>query len=233
VPLGLKSYFARRTKAIVTKGWGLDPKNTDRIYALAQSEMGPVFEGPAFRDFAKRQLEEKKKTNPKVDSVELGRVLGRTLVARGIPRLPDDSLATLHELKTKMASLSKRACPCYWDSRVCSEADIFDGISKLSDEDLTTWFRLSAAAGRLELEASAPVPDTMKDFKEGLVVIVKGLGEADKTRFVGILQATENVPKRDQCYAMQTLFQASETLQPEMKMRFVRALANLGVKESD
>jgi hypothetical protein len=234
VPRGFKAFSAWRTKAVVTKNWGLDPKNTDRIYALAQLEMTPMVEGPAFRAFADRELEaKKKKTDVHVDAVEFGRVLGRALVARGIPRLPDDSLAKLHQLKTKMASSSKRACPCYWDVRLCSEADIFDGLAKLSDDELATWFHLSAQAGRLELDATDAVPDTSKDFREGLVVIVKGLSEEDKMRFVDILKAKNDVPKRDQCFAMQTIFQGSEGLEPVMKARFVRALSNLGAKETN
>jgi len=227
---GLKAYFAKQTKDATTQNWGLDQKNTDRLYGLIQSEMTPLLEGSAFRAYVEREITAKKKTDPHVDERDFGYALGRALVARGIPRLPDDALATLQQLKTKMAFVSDRACPCYWDVGSCTEADIFDGLAKLSDDDLATWFRLSARAAQLEMGVTELVPDTTKDFKEGLVVILKALPESDRLNFIDMLQATGGMSKPDQCFAMKTVFQGSETLPPEMKARFVRALSNLGAK---
>jgi hypothetical protein len=227
IPFGIKAFVGYRTKASMTRNWGLDPKNTDRVYKLLQAELTPTFEGPTFRAFAERRLEAQKKQDPSVNPFEFGRELGRTLVARGTARLSDDSLGTFHELKGKMAVASKRACACLWDPRSCTEADIFDGLAKLSDEDLSTWFKLSARAAELEMDASNPVPETTKDLQEGLVAIVRGLPEGDKTHFVEILQAKAAVPKHEQCYAMKTVYQGSESLSPEAKSRFLRALSNV------
>jgi hypothetical protein len=200
--------------------WGLDRKATDRITEMTEREMQSVFASPLFR---KRVEQEKAAgTDPKG--------LGRTLVSRGLPRLSDDDLAALHSLRKRMILASERACPCFWDPAACTEADIMDGLSRLTDLELAAWSKLSAKAGLAELSASAPVPSTENDFARGLAAVHERLPEAERGRLDRIFETKGAPPKAEQCFAMRTILSGAETLPPDERAKFIRALVNVGAK---
>ena len=226
-------YNARKAKQTATAGWGLAPEVRDRIYAVLERDMKPMIASPAFKSYQKREEEAARAKGTKTGDFAFGKELGRTLVARGVPRLPDADMSTLHGLKKKMLFASKRMCPCFWDPGTCSEADIMDGLARLSPPELETWSRLSAAAARAELEATSPLPDTQGDFQDGLAAIAEQLPASRRRRYDAIIGGTDAAAatsKTDQCFAMQTIFSGAEAMPPAKQVSFARALANAGVE---
>src|SRR5688572_31586403 len=153
---GLSRNNARKARLAATAGWGLEPAERDRIYGALERDMKPLLASARFKGYQKRALAAARARADNSDGVGFSKELGRTLVARGVPRLPDADMSTLHGLKHKMLLASKRVCPCFWDPATCTEADIMDGLARLSPPDLETWSRLSAAAAFAEIEAASP-----------------------------------------------------------------------------
>ena len=154
-----------------------------------------------------------------------------TLTARGLPRLSDWELAKVHELKQKIALASARACPCFWDPSTCSGADVFDGISRLSEPDLESWATLAAAAGLAELAADGPLASTEPDLQKGVAIILARLPREQHDRLVAISGGRDSkasVSKEDQCFGAKTLLSGADLLDPGDRPRFVRALASGG-----
>ena len=235
--VGVKEAFsrhnARKAKQTATAGWGLDPVVRDRIYGALERDMKPLLARPGFKSYQKRELAAARARGAKTDDVALGKELGRTLVARGVPRLPDADMSTLHGLKKKMLFASKRMCPCFWDPATCTEADIMDGLASLSPPELETWSRLSAAAAQAEIEAASPFPDTQADFQEGLAAIAEQVPADRRQRFdtiIGGADPASATSKADQCFAMQTIFSGADAMPPAKQVRFARALANAGIE---
>jgi hypothetical protein len=230
---GFKRRNARKAKLTATAGWGLEPAARDRIFDALERDMKPLLDGPRFKDYRQQQLAAARAKGVKTDDVGFSKELGRTLVARGVPRLPDVDMNALHDLKKKMVFASKRVCPCFWDPTTCTEADVMDGLARLTPPDLVSWSRLSAAAALAELTAPAAVPDTQADFQQGLAAIADGLPRNRRQRFDAILDGVGGAAspsKADQCFAMQTIFTGADAMPPAERIRFARALANAGVE---
>jgi len=230
---GFRRHNARKAKQAATAGWGLEPEVRDRIYGVLEREMKPMIDSPRFKDYQKREVAAARARGTNTDGVGFSKDLGRMLVARGIVRLPDADMATLHGLKKKMVFASKRVCPCFWDPATCSEADVMDGLAHLSPTELETWSRVSAAAALAELEATTPVRDTQADLMTGMTTIADQLPTNRRQRFDAIVaraDATTGPSKADQCFAMQTLFSGADAMPPADRVRFARALANAGVE---
>jgi hypothetical protein len=230
---GRKRHNARQAKLTATAGWGLEPATRDRIFDALQRTMKPLVDSPRFKDYQKQQVAAARAKGDKADDVVFSKDLGRMVVARGIPRLPDADMSALHDLKKKMVLASKRVCPCFWDPGACTEADVMDGLAQLTPPDLERWSRLSAAAALAELAATAAVPDTRDDFMQGMVTIVESLPSNRRKRFEAMLDggdAAASPSKADQCFAMQTIFSGADAMPPAERIRFARALANAGIE---
>ncbi len=177
--IGMKEGFtphnARKAKLTATAGWGLEPAMRDRIFDALERDMKPVLDSQRFKDYQKQQLAAARAKGVKTDDIAFSKELGRMLVARGVPRLPDADMSALHDLKKKMVFASKRVCPCFWDPTTCTEADIMDGLARLTPPDLESWSRLSTAAALAELAASSAAPDTQADLQQGLGAIAEEL----------------------------------------------------------
>ncbi len=223
---GIRIYRERQDHADLVKRIGGDPGSGDRIAALMQAELLPVMSSPAFKAYFNREYAAAKAKNPSLDQRAFGEAVGRSTVGRGIARLPDEGLQAIHRLKTKMAFASERACPCYWDTGGCSQADIVDGLGRLSTDELKVWMRMSAQAAQLEIAAGSPVPDTSSDFEDGLAAVLRGLTPTNRERLIKTFK-TQPASRLDQCWAVQTLFREADSLPPESNIKFVRALANL------
>lgn len=227
---GFTCYRQRQERAARTAAWGLEAKTADRINEALERDMKTLVSHPRFKPFLTETLAGKTKAGDSVDATAFGKSVGQALVARGLPRLPDPDLATMQSLKKKMAAVSARACPCFWDPSGCVEGDVMDGLARLTEAELSTWTRLSAAAGIAELEAKEPVPDARADFARDLGAIVEHLPPEPKKRLDGILTAQAPVPKAEQCFAIRTIFDGVDTLSAADRPRFARALANLAVQ---
>ena len=233
IKAGFKRHNARQAKLTATAGWGLEPAVRDRIFDALERNMTPLVDSPRFKDYQKRQVAAWRAKGVKTDDVGFSKDLGRLLVARGIPRLPDAEMNALHDLKKKMVFASKRVCPCFWDPATCTEADIMDGLARLTPPDLESWSRLSAAAALAELSASSAAPDTQADFQNGLIAISELVPRNRRQRFDAILDGAGGATspsKADQCFAMQTIFSGADAMPPAERIRFARALANAGIE---
>jgi len=229
---GVRRRNARQAKLTATAGWGLDAATRDRIFDALERDMKPVLDTPRFKDYQKQQLAAARARGVKTADVGFSKELGRMLVARGIPRLPDADMNALHELKKKMVFASKRVCPCLWDPATCTEADVMDGLARLSPPDMDSWSRLSAQAALAELTAASAAPDTRSDFQQGLVAVSERLPRNRRQRFDAILGGAGSAAspsKADQCFAMQTIFSGADAMPLAERIRFARALANAGV----
>jgi hypothetical protein len=160
---GFRRHNAHKAKLTATAGWGLEPATRDRIFDALERDMKPLLDSPRFKDYQKQQLAAARAKGAKTDDNGFSKELGRALVARGVPRLPDADMNALHDLKKKMVLASKSVCPCFWDPATCTEADVMDGLARLTPPDLDSWSRLST--------------DTRADFQQGLVAIA-GLANA-------------------------------------------------------
>ena len=230
---GFKRRNARKAKLTATAGWGLEPATRDRIFDALERDMKPVLDSQRFKDYQKQQLAAARAKGVKTDDVAFSKELGRTLVARGVPRLPDADMNALHDLKKKMVFASKRVCPCFWDPTTCTEADVMDGLGRLTPPDLESWSRLSTAAALAELTSAAAVPDSQADLQQGLDAIADGLPRNRRQRFDAIVDgagAAASPSKADQCFAMQTIFSGADAMPPAERVRFARALANAGIE---
>ena len=230
---GFRRSHERKAKLAATAGWGLEPAVRDRIYGVLERDMKPLLASPRFKDYQKRELAAARSKGANTEGMGFSKELGRMLVARGLVRLHDADMATLHALKKKMVFASKRVCPCFWDPATCTEADIMDGLAHLSPPDLETWSRVSSAAAFAELDAASPVPDTQPDLMNGMTTIADKLPKDGRERFDAIVaraDAATGPSKADQCFAMQTLFSGADALPPADRVRFARALANAGIE---
>jgi hypothetical protein len=174
-------------------------------------------------------LAKRQRTGEKLDKSAFARDVGQALVARGLGRLSDKDLLAIHELRKKMALASERACPCFWDSSGCSQPDVLDGVSLFNDSDLAAWGRLSAVAGRAELEATAPLPPMQAELEQGLTAVIALVPSDQRARLDAVIEATgSKTPpsKAEQCFAMRTVFAAAEGLPVEQRVKFVRALVS-------
>jgi len=219
---GLTRYTKHRKDGAEAATWGLDPKTAERIRTTQEREMATLQFNPLFQKFVENEVAAH-------HGVVDGKSLGRDLVARGLARLPDRELLELHDLKKKLVVASERLCPCFYDPSPCAEGELMDGLSRLSETDLIMWMRLSAAAGLAELRANEPFPPTDSDLSGGLVALSRGLSSERRARLLAVFQS-KAPPKPEQCFAVQTLFLGADSLEPKQQPRFVRALANLGVK---
>ena len=231
---GIKAFQARKAKQTATAGWGLEPAARDRIFTVLEREMKPLLEHPRFKAYQKQELAaaKAKGTATKVDELAFSKELGRMVVARGVPRLPDADISAFHGLKKKMVFASKRMCPCFWDPSTCTDADIMDGLSRLSVQELEIWSRMSAAAAFAEVDATAPFPETQDDFQAGLTAIAERLPASKRARFDAIIGGSDGTAasKADQCFAIQSMFTGADALPPADRIRFARALANAGIE---
>ena len=226
----LRQRDERRKLEKMTAAWGLDPATRDRIQAVLEREMKTMTASPRARQMLDERLTAAKRAGEQPDPMAVSKTMGRELVARGMRRLPDDELETMQQLRAKTAETSERTCVCFWDPTGCSEADVLAGLARLSEPDLVTWARLSAAAGVAELENKPAPASSENDLAEGLVAIGATLSEAQRTRFDTIVNPPDKQPpsKADQCFAVRTMFAGAEKLPRPERLKFTRALFSLG-----
>ena len=234
VSQGMKAWRARgerqRVEAL-TAAWGLDPAARDRIQSVIEREMKAMTTSPRTQQLVKERVAESKRAGKPADPLVIAKALGRELVARGVRRLPDRELEAMQQLRTKIALASERTCVCFWDPAGCSEADILDGLARLTEPDLTSWAQLSAAAGVAELEQKGGVASGEDDLAEGLTTIGATLSDAERARFEAIVEPPDPQKppsKEERCFAVRTMFAGAEKLPPPARMKFTRALFNVG-----
>lgn len=195
----------------------------DRMSAAMTTALRDTGSTELLETYVKQKTRERTLRGEKFDTDAYAMTLGKQLSARGTARLGDWNLRQLQALKTKIALASDRACPCFWDASTCTDADISEGIAKLSYEELTDWARLSAQAMTLEINATDPVRSDENTFFEGLRSILENLPPTNRDRFQQVLDS-HNPPKIDQCFAIRTIFSGLETFEPKRRDRFVRAM---------
>jgi len=193
----------------LTKGWPFDDATRTRMGRVVERELRPVFASPAFDRFLKE--------NPGREA---------QLPPRGMVRLNDAELAAHLAIKKRLAFASEAVCACAWDGQECSQADNLRALSMLSDEELGTWYLISARATLAELEATEPPPSRASDYDEGIRAIIDGLGTSERERFLEV-SVGNAVSKTDKCFAMRTLFTRLEALEPALRARFTRAMLNV------
>jgi hypothetical protein len=229
VSAGVKALLEHRGKdrrrTAQAEEWGLERKASDRIEDLVNREMLPLMTSPLFKKRLQQEIAANK--GQPVDD----KSLGRYLVARGAARLSDDDLLAFHALRKRTVFGSERACPCYWDSTGCTDADVMDGLSRLTDLELTAWLRLSASAGLAELAATQPLPATRSTFDAGLRDITNLLPPKERDDLTRTMEATSPAPRAQQCAAVRAVFSGADRLQPGPRLAFIRAFTNLGAKE--
>jgi len=238
VSQGMKAWRARgerRRVEALTAAWGLDPAARDRIQSVIEREMKAMTASPRTQQLVDERVADNKRAGKPADPLAIAKELGRELVARGVRRLPDRELEAMQQLRTKIALASERTCVCFWDPTGCSEADILDGLARLSEADLTSWAQLSAAAGVAELEHKGGVASGEDDLADGLTTIGATLSDAERARFEAIVEPpdAQKAPSRDErCFAVRTMFTGAAKLPPPARMKFTRALFNVGAPPS-
>ena len=234
VSQGMKVWRARgerRRIEVMTAAWGLDPAARDRIQSVIEREMKAMTTSPRTQQLVSERVADSKRAGKPADPLAIAKELGRELVARGVRRLPDRELEAMQQLRTKIALASERTCVCFWDPSGCSEADILHGLAQLTEPDLTSWAQLSAAAGVAELEQKGGVTSGEDDLAEGLTTIGATLSDAERARFEAIVEPTDPQKppsKEERCFAVRTMFAGAEKLPPPARMKFTRALFNVG-----
>jgi hypothetical protein len=227
----LRQRDERRKLEKMTAAWGLDPATRDRIQGVLEREMKVMTSSPRARQLMDERLAAAKRSGEKVDPMVEGKVMGRDLVARGMRRLPDEEMETMQQLRMKAAESSERTCACFWDPAGCTEADVMDGLARLSQPDLVTWARLSAAAALAELENKTAPASSEDDLAEGLTAIGATLSDAQRARFEAIINPPDPKQppsKAEQCFAVRTMFAGGAKLPSPARLKFTRALFALG-----
>lgn len=212
---------------LLTAGWPFSREDRLRMGRIFERELRPLFASPLYDRFVRDQTAAFRASGQPGDESSFLKSLGSALEARGRARLTDAELATYQALVRRMVHASERACACNWDPSRCTRADVLDGIGRLSDEELASWYRLAAKASLAELAADSPVPSTQASFEQGLQAIIDRLGPNDRDRFLAVLEG-RRTEREEQCFAVRTMLAQAQKLDPDLRARFTRALANLG-----
>jgi hypothetical protein len=215
---------------VLTSTWAVAPEHRVRMGRIFERELRPLLSSPRFDRYVDEQMAAFGASGRPDELAAFRNNLGSALEERGRARLPDADLAVFLALRTRIAHTSERVCACNFDSSPCSPADVMDGLARLTDDELAAWYRLAAKAGLAELEADAPAPSTQASFDEGIQAIIDGLSPQERERFLAVWQG-RSVDRGEQCFAIRTIFAGAKSLEPAMRARFTRALANLGNKQ--
>jgi hypothetical protein len=230
---GIPAYLTHRQLKARAEQWKLEPQAEKRMLSSIESQLS-TFQAPEFREYFEKKVAAEKARRGSSDTSGFAAQIARFVVARGTARLPDEDLWSLHQLRTKTISASKRACPCSWNPATCTEGDIFDGLTRLSDDELKEWFRLTTQAARLEIKTDTPLPNLQSDFDEGLRAVIERLPESERARFVAVLRDdTSALPKSELCFASETVFREAQTLETNQRKRFIRAIAEVMARSPD
>ena len=207
---------------------GVSGTEADRVSTIMESAFASADNAGALKRYMENRVRERVQAGEKFNAIEYSFSLGKNLSARGIARLDDEDLSKMQTLKATMVAASERACPCYWDPGTCSNADMYDGLARLTDRELRTWADLSAKATNLEIAAVGPLPDVKEAFSSGLTAILGKLPAADRDHMRRILDS-KAAGKADQCFAIRAVFNGLQTLAPVQKASFIRALTVVSV----
>jgi hypothetical protein len=215
---------------LMTAGWPVAAEDRVRMGRSLERELRPLFSSPRFDRFVHDQVAARRASGRFDDEASFSKSLGSALEAKGRPRLADADLAIYQALKRRLVHASERACACHWDPAPCSPADVMDGLARLSDDELATWYRISAQAALAELAAEGPVPSTQASLEAGNQAIIDRLSPPDRERFLAVWEGRSS-DRGEQCFAIRALFDGLQSLDPALRARYTRALANLGNKE--
>jgi hypothetical protein len=226
VTWGMKGWLARARVderiATYTDGWPVDEDTRLRMGRLMERELRPVLSHPGFDDYRQGEMTGPSWSRESEEAALQGSPASR-LEARGRGRLPDADLASYQDLRKRMAFASARACSCTWSAERCTQADVIDGLSRLSDDELSTWYRLSARAILAELNATTRPPVDPEDLDDGMASVVGALPEEERARFQAVVEGKATADA-DKCFAARALFTGLEALAPGQRARFTRAL---------
>jgi hypothetical protein len=187
----LRSAAEYRHRQATASSRGLSLSANDRLDRIIEHQMQPLVSSPLFEKHFEARVAKRERAGKKVDRVAFARQLGRDLVARGLARLSNADLLAIHELRKKMIVASERACPCYWDSAGCSQADVMDGVSRFNDFDLAAWSRLSVVAAFAELKAAGPVASIPAELTRGLAAVLELVPSEQRPRLDAVIEAGE------------------------------------------
>lgn len=203
--------------------WGMDEATFERITeALERGMLSP--RDVAFQGYVDRQMEAALGRGEKVRRDQLEETLAQKVFMRGVPRLTDADLTTLHALRKRMAFASDRTCPCMMDAPRCTMAEVMDGFRHLSNEELSRWGLLVSRASSLEVQALAPLPSAVPQFQEELGKIRAALDRQTNDRLQRVFDNPGQASKTDVCFVVRTVFTGAEKLDEAAYVRFVRAM---------
>ena len=213
---------------------GVPDEDLARIERLMKLEHRRLEQHPAYQKFMETDPEvEKWKGHRGPGAVASGLAASERLKSAGLPMLGAEDLAVVNQIQSRMASVSSDLCVQMWtggDQGLLVE--VVRALSKLTDDEVREWLRVSVNAQILALEAPKEQRQTDDNaLMAGFQAIGDALEPADVERYWTTFDATvewaENsgprVDDADACFMTMTILRGSAALEEPLRTRFWRA----------
>jgi hypothetical protein len=209
-----------RIETTTTPAGKPSPEQAARVEAIRDRGLARLTRDARYKAELMRQIEG---VTDVAVARERGRIIGMILSSRGMPRLSDAMLERWMLIRAQLNLSSEDACAALWGGPM-SEDTLTLALASLDDDTLADFVHIIAEASLAELSATTPLVQDHDGLKLGITALQDQLTPDDRERFAAILAGTRTTPS-DQCFASRVLHDRVGWIPPEVRVRFIRALA--------
>lgn len=209
---------------------GIPQVDAHRIAVRLKQSLAPVYEDPRFVELLRARVEPHASSG--AEAHQLGRQVGAELVARGVPHLEDDDLLEIGRLRLRLAQANDQVCAGLWTGNV-ADYDLYLALASLSDDEIASWFDVSAKATVTQLGSPPPagLPPNQRVVSDGFEFAANQLSPTEQQRFWQTMSQGAQARPRDGCAVMLATLSAAEQMDRDRRVRFLRQVAIMTVPE--